>query len=121
MIEVRYLGKKAELDCAELAATYMALQSMELALIGTGVGGGIKHTSELRVLNYKKAMQSADMEEWGKEIRNKKVQFNNSNTLTPVLKSSLPNGSKVLTTTWAIKLKSNVTCQGWLNTGVTSK
>jgi hypothetical protein len=33
----------------------MALQSMELALIGAGVGGGIKHTTELKVIDYKKS------------------------------------------------------------------
>jgi hypothetical protein len=55
----------AVLDHAELAATYLALRCIELALIGAGVGGGIKHTSELKlkVLNYKKAMQSPDMKE----------------------------------------------------------
>jgi hypothetical protein len=46
---------------------------MELALIGAGVGGGIQHTSEFKILNYKKAMQSPDAEEWHKEIRNEKV------------------------------------------------
>jgi hypothetical protein len=29
---------------------------MEFALVGAGVGGGIKHTQELKVLNFKKAM-----------------------------------------------------------------
>jgi hypothetical protein len=29
---------------------------MELMLIGAGVGGGIRHTSKLKVLNYKKTM-----------------------------------------------------------------
>jgi hypothetical protein len=36
----------------------MSLQSIELALIGAGLGGGIKHTIELKALNYKRAMQS---------------------------------------------------------------
>jgi hypothetical protein len=39
-----------ELDHDELAATYMTLRSMELALIKAGMGDGIKYTSELRVL-----------------------------------------------------------------------
>jgi hypothetical protein len=47
---------------------YMSLQSMELVRIGAGVGGGIKHTSELKVLNDKKAMQRPDAEEWRKVI-----------------------------------------------------
>jgi len=53
-----------ELDKVELANMYMSLRSMELALIGAGVGGGVKHTSELKVLNYKMAMRSPDADEW---------------------------------------------------------
>ena len=62
-MELRYLGEMAERDKVELANMYMSLQSMELVLIGASVGGGIKHTIELKVLNYKKAMQSPDAEE----------------------------------------------------------
>ena len=72
-VELRYLGEMAELDHVELAATYLSLRHKELALVGAGVGGRIKYTSELKVLNYKKAMQSTDLEEWYKEIRNKKA------------------------------------------------
>jgi hypothetical protein len=54
----------AELDYLELANMYMSLQSMELALIGAGIGGGIKHNSELKVLNYKQAMGSPNAAEW---------------------------------------------------------
>jgi hypothetical protein len=63
-----YQGEMAELDNIELANMYMSLQSIELALIGTGVGGGIKHTSKLKVLNCKRAMQSPDTDKWRKEI-----------------------------------------------------
>ncbi len=45
-----------KLDHKELTGLYLLLQSMELALIGAGTGGGINHTSELKVLNFKKAM-----------------------------------------------------------------
>ncbi len=55
-----------ERDKVELANMYMSLRSMELALIGAGVGGGINHTSELKVLNYKKAMRSPDADKWQK-------------------------------------------------------
>jgi hypothetical protein len=72
-VELSYLGEMAELDKVEVANIYMSLQSMELALIGAGVGGGIKHTSELKVLNYKKAMRSPDADKWRKEIRNEKA------------------------------------------------
>jgi hypothetical protein len=88
---------------------------MELALIGACIGGGIKHTSELKVLNYKKAMRSPDAKEWQKEIRNKKARFNKYDALTAIPRSLLPRGAKVLTTTWAFKLKLNGTRRGRLN------
>ena len=44
-VELRYLGELAELDHGEIANTYMALHSMEVALIRAGVGGGITHMS----------------------------------------------------------------------------
>ena len=66
--ELHYLGEMVELDKVELANMYMSLHSMELALIGVSVSGGIKHTSELKVLNYQKSTQSPDAEEWCKEI-----------------------------------------------------
>ena len=46
---------------------------MELALIEAGVGGGMMHTSELKVLNYRKGMQSPDADEWLNVIENKKA------------------------------------------------
>jgi hypothetical protein len=54
----------AKLDHVELANMYLSLRIMETALIGAGVGDGIKHTSELKVLNNKKAMQSPDADKW---------------------------------------------------------
>jgi hypothetical protein len=113
-VELRYLGEMAELDHVEVANTYMALQSMVMALIGAGVGGGISHTSQLKVLNYKKAMRSPDVDEWRKEIKNEKARFDKSNALTAVPRSSLPKGAKVLTTTWAMKQKLNGTHRGRL-------
>lgn len=102
-----------ELDNAELAGVYMSIQYMELALIGAGIGGGINHTSELKVFTYKKAIQSPDAAEWLKEIHNEKMQFNKHNALTPIKRDLLPKGVK--STTWAMKLKSNGTHRDRLN------
>ena len=83
-MELWYLGEMTKLDHKELAGLYMSLQSMELALIGAGTGGGINHTSELKVLNYKKSMQSPNAGEWLKEIDNKKSRFDKYYSLMPV-------------------------------------
>ena len=60
--------------------------------------GGITHTRELKVLNYKKAMQSAVAGEWLKEIENEKARFDKYNVLTSVKRDFLPKDAKVLTT-----------------------
>ena len=62
----------AELDQAELMTVYMSIRHMEYSLVGAGVGGGIKHTKELRVLNFKKAMCSPDADEWCNKINKEK-------------------------------------------------
>ena len=105
----------AELDQVKLTAVYLSIRCMEFGLVGTGIGGGIKDTKELKVLNYKKAMQSPNADEWHNEIRKELEQFDKYNTLIPVPRSLLPKGSKVLTTTWAFKMKSNCTCKGRFN------
>lgn len=51
----------------------LALQKMELALVGAGVGGGIKNICALKVLNFKKAMRNPDANAWHQEMANKKV------------------------------------------------
>jgi hypothetical protein len=49
------------------------------------------------------------MQKSGSKKSNKKEQFDKYTTLNPVQWSSPPKESKVLTTTWAMKKKSNGT------------
>lgn len=79
--ELQYLGKMVELNQSELVTVYMLLQKMELALIGADIGGNIKYTKELKVLNYKKAMQCPDAGKWHKK---RWRIFDRYNTLIPV-------------------------------------
>jgi hypothetical protein len=41
--------------------------------------------------------------------------FEKYKVFKPVPRSNLPDGKKVLTTTWAFKIKANGTRRGWLN------
>ena len=63
---------------------YLPLRQADLALMGAKIGGGIKNTNELKVLSFKKAMQSPDEDTWLKEIKNEKLQLDKCNALTPV-------------------------------------
>ena len=44
--------------------------TIEVALLGAGLGGGCDHTSELKVMNCNVASDNA--EEWKQEVENKK-------------------------------------------------
>ena len=81
--------------------------------VGAGVGGGFTNTAESHVLNYKQTMESEDREEWKKEVQNEKKRFV-PNALTPVKRKDVPS-AKIMTSTWAMKKKSNGKFRGRLN------
>ena len=60
-------------------------------------------------------MCSLNAHEWCNKINEKKERFDKYNALTPVPRSSIPMGLKLLTTNWAFKMKLNGTCRGRLN------
>jgi hypothetical protein len=106
--QLNYLSSLHEIDNQEL-------QAVELALVGAGIGTENLDTNKLRVLNYKQAMKSDDTSEWKKEIKAEFERFEKYKVFKPVLRSDLPDGEKVLTTTWAFKHKANGAQRGRLN------
>ena len=106
--ELRYLGSLAELDNDEVA-------TIELSLVGAGIGGGYTNSAELKVMNYKEAMASKDAEAWTEEVGNEKKRFDKFKAFTAVQKSKVPKGAKILTTTWACKKKPSGKLRGRLN------
>ena len=87
----------------------------EIAGIGAGIGGGFENTKELHVMKYNEAMQQPDREQWVKAVREEHDRFIQYNVFKPVKKNEVPNDAKVLTTTWAMKKKSNGTYRARLN------
>ena len=67
----------AELDNDEVA-------TIELSLIGAGIGGRYTNSAELEVMNYKEAMASKDAEAWTEEVRNEKKRFDKFKAFTVV-------------------------------------
>ena len=90
-------------------------ENMELALVGAGIGGGFANTNELKVMNYKEAMQSPDRAEWEEEIESEFKWFEKFNVFTVVSYNELPNNAKVMSTTWEMKRKTNGKLCGRLN------
>ena len=116
--QTRYLSQMLELDNVEVANLTLTSNddNVEFLLVGAGIGGGFTHTSELKVMNYRDAMASADVEAWKVEVGEEKKRFDRCKALSPVvLRSLIPRNAKVMTTVWAMKKKTNGKLRGRLN------
>ena len=87
----------------------------EAALIGAGVGGGFSKTQELRPMKYNEAMASEDKDGWEKSVKEEYQRFEKYKVFKAVSRDEVPKGSKFVTTTWAMKKKSNGTLRARLN------
>ena len=104
-----------EIELAAFETEVSAEAAIELNLVGAGIGGGFDNTSELKVMNYQQAMSSENKEAWKVEVGNEKKRFDKYNAFTAVKESSLPANAKILSSTWAMKMKTNGTLRGRLN------
>ena len=63
-------------DSYEVALLAMHhMQSSEFANVVAGVGGGFKNTKELKVMNYKEAVNGPDGVRWKAEVKNEYQQM----------------------------------------------
>ncbi len=59
-------------DLNEVALLAMHhMQNSEFANIGAGIGGGFDNTKELKVMNYKEAINGPDGVRWKAKVQNK--------------------------------------------------
>jgi len=79
----------------------------ELACVGAGLGGGFSDTHELHVMKYDEAMASADAEKWKVSVKKEFGRMEDHEVFEVTPRDSLPQGTKVLTSTWAMKRKAN--------------
>lgn len=92
------------------------LGTQDSDVMGVGAASSnYNNTAELHVLNYKQAMNSSDREEWKKEVKREKERFDKSNAVSPVKRREVPRGTKIMTSTWAMKRKSNGTYRARCN------
>lgn len=90
-------------------------EGMELSLVETGIGGAFVNTNELKVMNYREAMQSLDGAAWEEEIKNELERFKTFNVFAVVPCSELQRNAKVVSTTLSMKRKTNGNHCGRLN------
>jgi len=91
------------------------LQDNELGCVGAGIGGGFDHTSELHVMKYNEAMATPDADKWKIAVKEEIQRMEDNQVWTPVDKDQVPTDATILTSTWAMKKKSNGKFRARLN------
>jgi hypothetical protein len=79
----------------------------EVACVGAGIGGGFTNMMELHVLKYDQAVNGPEAKEWDKAIEEEHKQMLDHEVFQTIPRDDVPRGSKILTSTWAMKKKSN--------------
>ena len=75
----------------------------------------LKIPHELHVMKYKEAMHTPDKDKWTIAVKEELHKFKEHDVFEPVKLTDVPIGAKMLTTTWAMKKKSNGTYRARLN------
>jgi len=91
------------------------MQISEFANVGAGVGGVFENTNELKVMNYKEAVDEPDGMCWQAEVENEYQQMVANKVFEVVLRKDLPVGTKIVDSVCAMKKKSNGTLHGQMN------
>ena len=87
----------------------------EIIAIGAGIGGGFTNTQELHVMKYKEAMRTKDKNQWIKAVQEELDRFKRHDVFEVVKLQDVPDETTLLTTTWAMKKKSNGQFRARLN------
>ena len=88
--------------------------NQEIAGVGAGIGGEFYDTTELRVMKYNEAMK-IDREGWTKAVQEEHQRMVDKKVWTPVKIADLSKDAKIMTSTWAMKKKSNGTLRARIN------
>jgi hypothetical protein len=86
----------------------------EIMAVGT-TGEQFNNTAELRPMKYEEAMALPSWAEWEESVDDEHERFKKHKVWRPVLKSEIPPGAKVLSSTWAMKQKADGTKRARLN------
>ena len=100
--EVQYYKALLDIGCA--TAKQM---NNELRCVGAALGGGFGSTNELKPMKYQEAMATKDKAEWMKSVKEESDCLVHHKVFESVPRKEVPPGSKILSSTWAMKKKPN--------------
>ena len=81
----------------------------EIMAMGAGIGGGFDHTSKLRPMKYEESMATPKAKQWGESVDMEHDQMVNHIVFKAVRREDVPKFAKILTSTWAMKQKTDGT------------
>ena len=103
-----------DLDEVSLLAMHH-MQTSEFTNVDAGIGGGFENTKELKVMNYKEAINGPDGVRWQAEVKNKYQQMVANKVFEVVLRHDLQAGTKIIDSIRAMKKKINGMLCGQMN------
>ena len=107
------------MNCAELTFAeknyYSILEDEEIACVGAGVGGGFSNTSELKVMKYKEAMKTKGRDKWANAVEEEHRRMLKNKVWKQVRREEVLKDATIITSTWAMKKKSNGKYRARLN------
>jgi Reverse transcriptase (RNA-dependent DNA polymerase) len=112
-IEKNYYSALLELGCGMVDMQYD--MGYETGLIGAALGGGFGDTTELKPMKFDEAMRTENKDKWLQAVEEEFHRMMEHKVFKLVRRASVPKGSKVLTSTWAMKKKSNGTFRARVN------
>lgn len=87
----------------------------EMACVGAGIGGGFTSTEELHVMKYDEAMETPDVDKWEKSVDEEHDRMEKNQVFEVTPRDEVPEGAKILTSTWAMKKKASGRFRARLN------
>ncbi len=83
--------------------------------VGAELGVGLENTHESHTKKDKQAVKAMDKPDWVKSVNEAHGMFKKQKCFEAVPRAEVPFGSKILTSTWAMKKKANGTYRARLN------
>ena len=113
-VQLLHLAQLDMLNNTEVTLNQVVAEEHELGLVGAGIDDGID-TDQLKVLNYKQAMNSINKDKFVHELKKEKKRFDKYKVLTPYKREDLPSDAKIMSTVWAFKQKADGSARGRMN------
>ena len=71
----------------------------EITLVGSVIGSGFEHTSDLYVMKYDEVMRTKEKDMWKKVVEEEYESFVKHKIFKPVKRQDVPSQAKIMTTT----------------------